>query len=946
MRDFPARSSPHTALATNCSDRREGTLAMENLHEQLQQEVEDLFRWKASTEIHTQHLERQLNEAQMTIADQRRNLMELQLSSEKLTQSLLRERHERNQIAAKVTRIRQLSYALEQQKGELVVTLSHFQQEKQLLSVTHKCTIQRINELTEAFHNLYEAHKQHLDRITAQGTLEVSQLQKQNASKEQELNKLKESLSRLVQSQSAHEEKIVELTKLLETTEGRLSCAQEKNTALESEIVEVKNSLEIAQKEIDEQRQASTVQLNKLQEELKDEKCRRVESQKEFEEAVEKIQYLKKTNDTLEGSKSEILEKLEAVTTRKQELEKDLSHGSNMMAALRTGYSETTQQVYFLSQCLEEMRAKFSGLDSDFQDVQVERQSLIVQLDESKGLLLEEQNLVCHLKEKILELTQDLAIKNVKEEERKTELQTYKGQNDEHLSKAFQEKANVAVKHQDDVAFAAEKKLSTLGGDVKTLTGQLLHGQSAWPEDHETYEQKVQTIIASVSEAEAQLEQQISEIEDRGQKIAREEEMKEQQRLIKSLKVQIKQLEKELKSKARTLAQEVKKREKTEASSATWKRKFQSKELERDKLHSDLQETLRGQGDALKLQGEKQKALEEICKLQVSARTHEANMQERQQKVVDLQDALEAAFKELKDLRGMVDVKDKEFEGLKFQSNEAMMNLASQLQAKEEELVTSSSICDQLQGDVASLKRCMEEQRSKHVVEVEALKEEVDEAKKEVIRAKQEMVKVNKEGENVLQEADTKVKDMLSIIEQYRPEDKTNKKITTEFLETQQRLTMNGADIADVSTANEVTYFPTDELATPSPRQYLSYLFPLRESHRKVPTATATLMPHSPGAESPKRGRKRPGILKKGLRRTLVPPTEQKHVVFKSPLPQASGSNDGGDSSPDANTCMIKSNRYRLRSCSAISPRKRRNVGNQQAKTAECSPWITTSSSR
>lgn len=74
----------------------------------------------------------------------------------------------------------------------------------------------------------------------------MSQLQKQNASKEQELNKLKESLSRLVQSQSAHEEKIVELTKLLETTEGRLSCAQEKNTALESEIVEVSEKHSVA----------------------------------------------------------------------------------------------------------------------------------------------------------------------------------------------------------------------------------------------------------------------------------------------------------------------------------------------------------------------------------------------------------------------------------------------------------------------------------------------------------------------------------------------------------------------------------------------------------------------------------------------------------------------------------------------------------------------------
>lgn len=48
----------------------------------------------------------------------------------------------------------------------------------------------------------------------------------------------------------------------------------------------------------------------------------RAESQKEFEEAVGKIQYLKKANDTLEGSKAEILDKLEAVVTRKQELEK------------------------------------------------------------------------------------------------------------------------------------------------------------------------------------------------------------------------------------------------------------------------------------------------------------------------------------------------------------------------------------------------------------------------------------------------------------------------------------------------------------------------------------------------------------------------------------------------------------------------------------------------
>lgn len=52
-------------------------------------------------QMNTRQLERQLNEAQVTIADQRRNLMELQLNSENLSQSLLKERQERDLVAAK-----------------------------------------------------------------------------------------------------------------------------------------------------------------------------------------------------------------------------------------------------------------------------------------------------------------------------------------------------------------------------------------------------------------------------------------------------------------------------------------------------------------------------------------------------------------------------------------------------------------------------------------------------------------------------------------------------------------------------------------------------------------------------------------------------------------------------------------------------------------------------
>ncbi|XP_063610718.1 golgin subfamily A member 6-like protein 22, partial [Penaeus indicus] len=972
-----------------CSGHREETRDLEDLHRQLQRETENLCRWKASSEVNTKQLERQLNEARVTIADQCRNLMELQLNSENLSQSLLKERQERDLIAAKVMQTGQLSLALVQEKEKLAGTLSLLLQERDLLNAAHNNTVQKINNLSEGLHDLCVTHRQQLSSITTQAAKEVRQLKNEITSREQELNESEASLSTLVRHQSEYEQKVTELTELLKTTEESSSVALKKNLALESERDEVKSSLERIRTEIEEQKRASAAQLANLKEELKREKYRRTESQKEFEEAVEKIQYLKTANDTLEGSKAELLDKLEAVATRKQELEKDLQHGSSMLAALRTEYLEVTQKANFLSQCLEEMHTKFSHLESDFRDMQMEKQSLIAQLDEAKGLLQEERQRVCHQKEKILELSQDLAIEKQKEEERMIELETCQELNDkmrvtEQLTKMSQENAGVAAIKEEDRTLADDQKISSWEAEVKSLTEQLSHVRNEWAAEHESYERKIQTITTGASEAEAELKRRISEMEDQyikaiGKSVDIEQERKEQHALIESQKNHIKQQEKELKSKARALTQEIKKREKAQASLETWKKKFQNKESVRVKLQSDLHETVRGQEEALKLHEEKQKALQEelqnkvgeISGLQDLARTHETNLQETQQKVVDLQEVLEAALGELNALRDMEDARDKAFEELKCQSAEAKLSLTNKLQEKEEQLAASSNICGRLQGDVASLKRCLEEQRSKHVAEVQALEEAVDGAQEEMNRAKQEVIKVNKEKDDVVQKTDVKVKDMLSIIEQYRSENEVNmKKLTAELLETRQKLAKKEADIANVSSTNtkllaeavvrtstsvmaksdtysEVIPFPSgDELATPSPRQYIPHMFSLRELRRKAPIARTIPMP-----VSSEESRKQPGILKTRLRRTLVPAPQKKRVVFSSSVPRATEDDDHRDSSADTKVCEVKPKRYRLRSNSPLSPRKKHNVGNQQAKTTvtnavECRDWITTCSSR
>ncbi|XP_047470857.1 synaptonemal complex protein 1-like [Penaeus chinensis] len=476
--DFPARNGAHTALAKKCSER-EGAVSMEDLHRQLQQETENIVRWKASTEMNTRQLERQLNDAKVTIADQRRNLMELQLNSENLSQSLLKERQERDLIAAKVTHTRQLFRTLEQQKEELVVTITLFQQDKDLLSTANREAVQKINEITESFHDLSVQHKQQVDILTAQAASEVSQLQEKIASKEQELKDLNESMSRLVHNNAEYEENVTELTELLKTTAQSLSCAQDKNAAIESEIVEVKSSLERVRNELEEQTQASNAQVNNLQEELKQEQCRHSESQKEFEEAVEKIQYLKKVNETLEGSKSELLDKFEAVTTRKQELEEELDRSNNRITKLEEEHTQLEQEAHLLSLSLKDMHTNFEDLNSDFQDIQKDRQSLMTQLDDSKKILQEENQHIKYLTQQISELTQNLQVQKKVEEELKTEISCYKDRNEEmsntieYLNKRIQENADAAAKLQEDLALEADKNIRSLGKEVEFLNEQL-----------------------------------------------------------------------------------------------------------------------------------------------------------------------------------------------------------------------------------------------------------------------------------------------------------------------------------------------------------------------------------------------------------------------------------------------------------------------------------------
>ncbi|XP_042233773.1 protein lava lamp-like [Homarus americanus] len=338
--------------------------------------LQNLIPQHLSYQVKTKQLERQLQESQSVIEDQRSNLMELQLHSEQLSQNLLRERQERELVITKVTYTRQLFSNLEEQYEQLLKTTKIFQQVKDSLTSEHMDIIKKLKDLQEASQGHQNSIQNHILREEKNTSL---------------VEKLKEEMNHQISAKdkelAALTQKLKHLEEMVANLSENLSATENDRSALNSRLDKVLRLLTETQEEMKKQTDALASQLVKVEDELKCEQIRLKESQKEFEEAVEKIQYLKKSNDTLEGAKSELLDKRES-------LPPEIIYKAEVIATQDSAHSKSVLD-------LQQLNERIVDLCAQQRNEELEKERIYNELGICKKNLTCEELHVKQLKEEI-----------------------------------------------------------------------------------------------------------------------------------------------------------------------------------------------------------------------------------------------------------------------------------------------------------------------------------------------------------------------------------------------------------------------------------------------------------------------------------------------------------------------------------------------------------------
>ncbi|XP_064114477.1 centriolin-like [Macrobrachium nipponense] len=542
------------------------------IHKKLQQETENIIRWKASSEVNTKQLELQLEESQGIVNDLRRNIMELQLANENLSQSLIREQEERVLINTKVMHTRELVSSLQQQCQELEGTVNVFHQEKQYHCAVQNETIERMNILTGNFKELSLLSEEKIKVIADKANETIGSLQNKICDLEHNLEAKVNDCNLLTKAVEEYKKEITDVTYKLKLANTLTSETEEKVFQLQLDLNEVQSTL--ASKLIVLQNQMSeNLQTKK---ELQEEQLKLKESKSEFNEAVEKIKFLKSANNALEGAQSELTEKLEAVTSLKFEIEKDVELKNQVLENLQAEKTQLREEMDELNLSLERLTLQLHTMDEHCKMLDKEKEEFMEKQVCLNLQLAREQGRTKELQEKLSSVTENLESMESLVEKLKNDQEIHVQLNIK-LQQDLQEREIEVKEKNDEIENLAQKmktaqetevhlneNLSVLKNEIAMMRENMNHQLEISEKEKEEILEKSADKESSLKNREEQLEKQIErERKSLAALQTKHENVVEELKCLKSLS---KDQKDDLKAKNKKIQQEEKKIEKLEKS--------------------------------------------------------------------------------------------------------------------------------------------------------------------------------------------------------------------------------------------------------------------------------------------------------------------------------------------------------------------------------------------
>ncbi|KAK3894797.1 hypothetical protein Pcinc_001455 [Petrolisthes cinctipes] len=859
LRTHPTLESTRT-MATWVGENKKSEQDMVNLHQQLQKEADQIVKWKAAMEVHTKNLEQQLEEAQGVMEVHRHKLKELQLHSEHLSQSLINERQERELHLDKVTHTRQMYLTLKDQHEHLSESVSHFQHIRNEYSAEQQSHISQLRELNENC-SAYVSQLEHLNAQREENMCIMENLKEEYnvkmTSKKVELLELEEKVAK-------KREEYQSVAKRLGSTEAELAAVLHQNTELTSHLEDAERELQRAREDFREAIDSLTSMAEKVEMELRLEGERLKESQKEFHEAAEQILLLKKGNDRLEGANSELSDKVTALLSRKQELEEESVQLSNAIALLEATHADLLLQVGQAQARVSELSSQLADLEIMCRDLEVDRVEALRELDSCNLSKTAEAERFQKLESQVTTLKKEMLIQQQSQAELREE---------EAIKEKLIHELEILTKQQDEDLMKMKERLNQL-----------------------------QTKASDAENSKIQVDDQLTVLQSDSNKLSVELQLKKQEykgllKETKNVKFQVKNLEKEVKLKVK-------------------------KDLKENKANKKMEERIAS------LESEQEAKIQETKTWQQTVYEQEKQLEEKEHAVEVCQDKMKESVNEKQQLSSLIKSSDEDLATLRTEMQREQDDLRAEVISKEatlkESVETHTLVISKMQEELKQAQRSEEiaQLKQQHQVELENLRNLEKEALSEETSAKAESETATKETQRTKLECDGKVKEMMSLLEKYNSDKDISLKENKEQREARQaqvaELTLEKAVLqkevevlkAEVMKAREkstpvkmLEEFSLKTSISPCKNNFVEPLVPKTpRTPRVAQSQDSHLLSKSPlltkPPETKNEGFKVTSILKLDgrMKRTLLPPKQQKHVIFKIPSLQS----NSVDSSSDA----------------------------------------------
>ncbi|XP_046394948.1 myosin-13-like [Ischnura elegans] len=462
------------------------------LHSKLQSETENILKWKVSTELEMSEKERKLLEAEEIVERQRKNLFELQMHSEQLSQRLQVELKNREELSSKIENTRNICGIIRDHCNKLTSTVNVCVDEKENLKSMYSQQHMDVKELKERFEAMDAQFRMEMDQMEDMVKEERTQRNKVISEANALHNILNEKIDELNKKYAVEQENTEQLSHCVkqyaETIKGletekeeilmSLSSIKNQVVELEHQIASQKLKFDLDMKEtmltLEQERSRYTL----LHSQLADAQENLTRLHAKEGELLSENKDLKKSMNNLEAAHHDLNEELHRTSTS---LSKTLAENDRLLVelkgleeshiqwqALKIDYDKLMQEKNLAVKELRDANEKFASLENSKQEIE---SVLMKYRDENEKLI----NELGSCKESEDSLREKLTTAESLEQEMRQNVEFLVREVDDLRHKLSSLESESALNASDLNALIEEEKTDSLrkDGQLKTLNEEV-----------------------------------------------------------------------------------------------------------------------------------------------------------------------------------------------------------------------------------------------------------------------------------------------------------------------------------------------------------------------------------------------------------------------------------------------------------------------------------------